>query len=655
MQFLQYPPDKKIQNYQFSFKAKLGKGAYGTVYAGRNIVDNKIVALKIVDKKILQTDYASQLIASEIEIMKLIEDKNIVRLIDVLQSVNNTYIITEFCNGGDLREYLKKRKTIPENDAINVLKDLLHGIKALLKIGIIHRDIKPANIMIQDTLFKITDFGFAKQVDSHIDTMMNSLVGTPLYMSPQILKRQSYTSKCDIWSLGLIFYELIYGITPWHSQNLVELMAKLDTKPLEFPSQPKVSELTIKIIKGCLQINEEKRISWDELFSLIGMQEQTNLPEINHQILPVIQKNTQQQQQQYQSQQQESTQIKQNLSFIEIKPHQRVKQRTESMGTYHFVSRHNRSMSNATPTHDLDKSSDRQQKPKFYTKAKISYLQPDNRKITPQRNITAYTQESERDRNNSFLKFTTQKIELIKFLENAHTPPLPNKKYSTNNNNDSFRTPSNLQSNSTNTSNRYIHDQENISNIVKVNEFQIDEKAREPLNQIIANGYFNTNSNLRLKRTFSNHFQDNTLSPISQQKNSILVLLKIIQIQFDLIPNHITIKQDIESLLNQHKITINNVREQLYTPQDAKELKSIINSLVNYLNNNPQDNFLTQLSVMLLLLLNYNQIIIFNIQTKSLQLSQSLIEQIKKNQKLQQQQLLLSPEILRDQIKKLLK
>ncbi|CAD8167079.1 unnamed protein product [Paramecium pentaurelia] len=649
MQFLQYPPDKKIQNYQFSFKAKLGKGAYGTVYAGRNIIDNKIVALKIVDKKILQTDYASQLIASEIEIMKLIEDKNIVRLIDVLQSVNNTYIITEFCSGGDLREYLKKRKQIPENDAINVLKDLLHGIKALLKIGIIHRDIKPANIMIHDGIFKITDFGFAKQVDSHIDTIMNSLVGTPLYMSPQILKRQSYTSKCDIWSLGLIFYELIYGITPWHSQNLVELMAKLDTKPLEFPTYPKVSEQTIKIIKGCLQINEDKRISWDQLFELVGIQEQTILPEIN-QVLPVIQKNTQSQ---YQSQQQESIQIKQNLSFVEIKPHQRVKQRTESMGTYHFVSRHNRSMSNATPTNDIDKSSERQ-KCKFYTKTKISYLQPDNRKITPQRNITAYTQESERDKNSSFIKFTTQRVELIKFLENAHTPPLPNKKYSTYNN-DSFRTPSNLQSNSTNTSNRYVHEQENSSNVVKVNEFQIEEKPREPLNYIIANGYFNTSSNLRLKRTFSNHFQDNTLSPISQQKNSILQLLKIIQIQFDLIPNHISIKKDIESLLNQHKITINNVREQLYTPQDIKELKSIINCLVDYLNNNPQDNFITQLSVMLLLLLNYNQIILFNVQTKSLQLSKSLIEQIKKNQKLQQQQLLLSPEILRDQIKKLLK
>lgn len=124
----------------------------------------------MIDKKLLQTDYANSLIASEIEIMKKIDNKNIVKLIDVIQSVNNTYIITEYCNGGDLREYLKKKRyfikilfrQLSEADSLLIFKDLLLGIKSLLKIGIIHRDIKPANIMVHDGLFKITDFGFAK-------------------------------------------------------------------------------------------------------------------------------------------------------------------------------------------------------------------------------------------------------------------------------------------------------------------------------------------------------------------------------------------------------------------------------------------------------------------------------------------------------------
>ena len=92
MQHLSHAPDKKIQNYQFSFKSKLGKGAYGTVYAGQNTNDStyaflsldSIVALKIIDKKLLLTDYANQLIVSEIEIMKKIKDSHVVKLLDVL-------------------------------------------------------------------------------------------------------------------------------------------------------------------------------------------------------------------------------------------------------------------------------------------------------------------------------------------------------------------------------------------------------------------------------------------------------------------------------------------------------------------------------------------------------------------------------------------
>ncbi|CAD8046596.1 unnamed protein product [Paramecium primaurelia] len=632
MSFLQYPPDKKIQNYQFSFKAKVGKGAYGTVYAGKNMNDNKIVALKIIDKKILQTDYANQLIASEIEIMKLIEDKNIVKLIDVLQSVNNTYIITEYCNGGDLREYLKKRKLISEVDAMNIFRDLLHGIKALLKIGIIHRDIKPANIMIHDGEFKITDFGFAKQVDSHIDAIMNSLVGTPLYMSPQILKRQSYTSKCDIWSLGLILYELLYGITPWHSSNLVELMAKLDSKPLDFPCFPRVSDQTKQIIRSCLQIYEDKRISWDGLFELTNTQDLINIP--NQSMLPLIQKHPIQ----YQSQQnQQNNQATEN---IEKGPHQRTKLRTESMGNCNFTSRHNRSLSNAN-NHDKDKSDERQ-KVKCTT-PKLSYLQ----KVTPQRQTTTITSDSERERSNSIIKFANKKLSLMKYLENAHTTPQDQK-----DNNEQSKSPSYLQSKSTNTSNRHILDQENSSNKTKVTEFQIEEKTRDPINNIMNNGYYNFNQNSKLKRTFSNNFKENSLSPMGQNQHGIQQLLKLIQNQYDLIPSHFIIKKQIEQIIGQHRTMIMQTKDFQYTFEDTKELKKIINRLIDYLNEHPNDNFAIQLSVMLLLIINYNQVVNYCLQQKSSDLSKTLLDLIKKNQSIQQKQLILNPAFLRENINK---
>jgi serine/threonine-protein kinase ULK/ATG1 len=84
---------------------------------------------------------------------------------------------------------------------------------------ITHRDLKPANILISDGVSKISDFGFAKNLEYGENTIMRSIVGTPLYMAPQILNKQTYTNKSDLWSIGLIFYEMIYGFTPWPANN----------------------------------------------------------------------------------------------------------------------------------------------------------------------------------------------------------------------------------------------------------------------------------------------------------------------------------------------------------------------------------------------------------------------------------------------------
>lgn len=87
---------------------------------------------------------------------------------------------------------------------------------------IIHRDLKPANILIKDGVCKISDFGFAKNTKKN--TFLRSIVGTPLYMSPQLLKGTRYTSKADLWSIGLIYYEMLHGCTPWLANNEVQLL-----------------------------------------------------------------------------------------------------------------------------------------------------------------------------------------------------------------------------------------------------------------------------------------------------------------------------------------------------------------------------------------------------------------------------------------------
>jgi serine/threonine protein kinase len=129
------------------------------------------------------------------------------------------YIVTEYCEDGDLRNFIKRKRRVSEAEALKILRDIMNGFKYLCNHEIIHRDLKPANILIQNGRCKISDFGFAKNLEFGESTILRSVVGTPLYMSPQILSKQSYTNKSDLWSVGLIFYEMIYGQTPWPANN----------------------------------------------------------------------------------------------------------------------------------------------------------------------------------------------------------------------------------------------------------------------------------------------------------------------------------------------------------------------------------------------------------------------------------------------------
>ena len=121
--------------------------------------------------------------------MKTLKNPHIVKLVDVFQTHNNTYIVTELCIGGDLKDLMQSVK-FNEKQAIKVVQDILEALIETFKRGIVHRDIKPANILYDGVAnYKLTDFGFAKKVDNIEGAIMQSLAGTPLYMSPQVLLR----------------------------------------------------------------------------------------------------------------------------------------------------------------------------------------------------------------------------------------------------------------------------------------------------------------------------------------------------------------------------------------------------------------------------------------------------------------------------------
>jgi serine/threonine-protein kinase ULK2 len=102
---------------------------------------------------------------------------------------------------------------------MEIMIQIVNGFKELIKIGVIHRDLKPANILNHEGIVKIADFGFAKYVDNYTSQLLRSCVGSPLYMAPQVLGRKSYSTKCDIWSIGVIFYEMLFHDVPWKGRD----------------------------------------------------------------------------------------------------------------------------------------------------------------------------------------------------------------------------------------------------------------------------------------------------------------------------------------------------------------------------------------------------------------------------------------------------
>lgn len=145
---------------------------------------------------------------------------------------------------------------------MGLIRAILHGFKYLVARGIVHRDIKPANCFLKGNLVKIADFGFAMKVGDPILSKMN--VGSPVYMPPEALQNCQYSFKSDIFSLGILYYELLHGYTPWPCHSEPELLAKMLSQPIKINSS--VSEASKDFIKKCLKINRGERMNEIDIF-----------------------------------------------------------------------------------------------------------------------------------------------------------------------------------------------------------------------------------------------------------------------------------------------------------------------------------------------------------------------------------------------------
>lgn len=254
----------QVGNY-IIFRKRIGKGAFSSIYKGYHQYSKEIVAIKEISLETLNKYEKS--LRRETEIMKQLNHPNLVRLIESIvdDKTENVYLVMEFFARGDFYKFLKKRP-LKEKYAVKYLKQISEGMKYLLSHKIIHRDLKPQNILISEAgILKITDFGFARYFDS--DILIQTICGSPMYMAPEIMKNKKYDYKSDLWSIGIIFFEMLTGRTPFQAKNIYELIRKIENDKIKIPSKFNLSETCTELLTSLLQKNPDKRISWEDFFN----------------------------------------------------------------------------------------------------------------------------------------------------------------------------------------------------------------------------------------------------------------------------------------------------------------------------------------------------------------------------------------------------
>ena len=244
----------------------IGTGIFSAVYKGHKIKNpSEEVAIKVIPSDILQQYKDNRaLFIREVDVLKNIKGKYILGLKDAMQSKSNVYLVTNYCNGGSLESEINTKKKLPIREALKYLQQMAEALESIGKLDIrnssgqkivlIHRDIKPANILLHNGEAMLADFGFSKFVPE---------VGSPLYRAPQIIERQDYSSKCDVWSMGVVTYELIFGRQPWTGSSQTVLLQNIKQVPLSFeePTHKEVKDLLSKM----LEYDEKRRMDWKQV------------------------------------------------------------------------------------------------------------------------------------------------------------------------------------------------------------------------------------------------------------------------------------------------------------------------------------------------------------------------------------------------------
>jgi len=267
MQALQRAASRRIEDY-YNLGKLIGEGGFAKVVVGTDSETNEKFAVKVISKQ-NSDDEEMEFLARELNIMKRVNHPNVIQTFDIFDSKKHLYIVLEYMEAGTLHEVYQKSRPFTEDQARSVVKDIMQGVDYLHSRNIVHRDLKLKNILCQSSTFplncKLADFGLSNFVGARTmsKVILQSQVGSPHYVAPEVLSGGLYGPGVDIWSVGVIAHVLLTGKYPFAGKTMQETLERVAKGRVMFKDAvwKDVQLEAFSFVKDCLRDQPEERLT----------------------------------------------------------------------------------------------------------------------------------------------------------------------------------------------------------------------------------------------------------------------------------------------------------------------------------------------------------------------------------------------------------